>query len=102
MVDGVAGCSLADGNQPFGSDPLDLECCVEGAGGDEGDPVGGGGVVDGGVLPAEDDARVRCPVVTVAANPDVLYLRGLGCAVHASMLVELVFDLVEVSGTGRS
>ena len=43
-------------------------------------------------MPTEDDARVGDSVVAVTADPHVLYLRGLGCAVHASMLVELMFD----------
>ena len=79
---------------------MDLECCVEGAGGDEGDPVGGGGVVDGGVLPAEHDARVGGAVVAVTADPDVLYLRGLRCAVPAPILVEPVFDLGRAPDAG--
>lgn len=53
-------------------------------------------------MPAEDDARVGGSVVTVAADPHVLYLRGLGCAVHAPMLVELLFDLGETPGAGCS
>ena len=58
--------------------------------------------MDGGVLPAEDDTGVGGSVVAVTADPDVLYLRGLGCAVHAPMLVELLFDLGETPGAGCS
>ena len=47
-------------------------------------------------MPAEDDAGVGSSVVAVAADPNVLYLRGLGCAVHVSMLVERVFDSLRV------
>ena len=58
--------------------------------------------MDGGVLPAEDDARVGGAVVAVTADPDVLYLRGLGCAVHAPMLVERVFGLGGTPGASCS
>lgn len=88
----TGGSWIAHTDQPLDADELDQQSRSVRTAGDESDPVGGVGVVDGGVLPGDHYTGGGRADVTVAPDVDETVVRLDRLPAHSAMVNERVFD----------